>query len=133
MRWHPPTIAYVERRTTEGLTKKDIIRCLKRFVAREIYALLPHQRPQPRRPGISHQPLDIYRGFNAAAESFFGTLKRELAERRRWPTRADARRDLIRWVEGWFNTRRLHSSIDYHAPIEWENNYHHRDGDGIAA
>jgi len=41
MRWHPPTIAYVERRTAEGLTKKDIIRCLKRFVAREIYNHLP--------------------------------------------------------------------------------------------
>ena len=41
MRWHPPTIAYVERRTAEGLSKKDIIRCLKRFLAREIYRLLP--------------------------------------------------------------------------------------------
>ncbi|MDT7574838.1 MAG: hypothetical protein QOH17_1171 [Pseudonocardiales bacterium] len=41
MRWHPPTIAYVERRTSDGLTKKDIIRCLKRYVAREIYHLLP--------------------------------------------------------------------------------------------
>lgn len=41
MRWHPPTIAYVKRRTAEGLSKKDIIRCLKRYVAREIYQLLP--------------------------------------------------------------------------------------------
>jgi transposase len=41
MRWHPPTIAYVERRTTEGLSKKEIIRYLKRFLAREIYHLLP--------------------------------------------------------------------------------------------
>ena len=41
MRWHPPTIAYVKRRTAEGLTKKDIIRCLKRYVARELYHLLP--------------------------------------------------------------------------------------------
>jgi transposase len=41
MRWHPPTIAYVERRTTEGRSKKEIIRCLKRFLAREIFALLP--------------------------------------------------------------------------------------------
>lgn len=41
LRWHPPTIAYVERRTAEGLSKKDIIRCLKRFVAREVYHLLP--------------------------------------------------------------------------------------------
>jgi hypothetical protein len=41
MRWHEPTIAYVERRTAEGLSKKEIIRCLKRFVAREVFALLP--------------------------------------------------------------------------------------------
>jgi transposase len=34
---HQPTIDYVARRTAEGLTKRDIIRCLKRFVAREIY------------------------------------------------------------------------------------------------
>jgi hypothetical protein len=31
---------YVARRTTQGLTKRDIIRCLKRFVAREIYRAL---------------------------------------------------------------------------------------------
>jgi transposase len=41
MRWHAPTIAYVERRTADGLSKKDIIRCLKRFLARELYQLLP--------------------------------------------------------------------------------------------
>lgn len=40
MRWHQPTIDYVARRTGEGLTKKDIMRCLKRFVAREIYHAL---------------------------------------------------------------------------------------------
>lgn len=48
MRWHPPTIAYVERRTAEGLTKKEIIRCLKRYVTREIYRLLP----EPSSPAI---------------------------------------------------------------------------------
>jgi transposase len=41
LRWHPPTIAYAERRTTEGLSKREIIRCLKRYVAREVYRLLP--------------------------------------------------------------------------------------------
>jgi transposase len=41
MRWHEPTIAYVARRTGEGLSKKDIIRCLKRYLARELYQLLP--------------------------------------------------------------------------------------------
>ncbi len=34
---HAPTIAYLERRTAEGLTKREAIRCLKRYVAREIY------------------------------------------------------------------------------------------------
>ena len=69
---------------------------------------------------------------NAAAEAFFGSLKRELANRRRWATRADARRDLIRWIEGWFNGRLLHSSIGYHSPIEFEVLYYRR-GDGLAA
>ena len=40
MRWHQPTMDYVARRTSQGLSKKDIIRCLKRFVAREIYHAL---------------------------------------------------------------------------------------------
>jgi transposase len=38
---HPPTRAYVERRTAEGLSKKEIMRCLKLYVAREVY---PHLR-----------------------------------------------------------------------------------------
>jgi transposase len=42
MKSHPPTRAYVERRSKEGLSKKEIIRCLKRYVAREVY---PHLRP----------------------------------------------------------------------------------------
>ena len=39
---HPATRAYVQRRTAEGLSKKEIIRCLKRYVAREVY---PYLRP----------------------------------------------------------------------------------------
>jgi transposase len=39
---HPPTRAYAGRRSKEGLSKKEIIRCLKRYVAREVY---PHLRP----------------------------------------------------------------------------------------
>ena len=41
MRWHPPTTAYVSRRTAEGLSKRESIRCLKRYLVREIYRLLP--------------------------------------------------------------------------------------------
>ncbi len=40
----PTTRYYVERRTKEGLSKLEIIRCLKRYVAREVYAALPAQR-----------------------------------------------------------------------------------------
>ncbi|MCB1010612.1 MAG: DDE-type integrase/transposase/recombinase [Microthrixaceae bacterium] len=72
---------------------------------------------------------------NAAAESFFGTLKRELAHKRSWTTRADARRDLIRWIEGWFNPHRLHSSNGYRSPIETETTWyrHHTDEPARAA
>jgi transposase len=41
MRWHEPTIAYVKKRTADGLSKKDIIRCLKRYLVREVYRVLP--------------------------------------------------------------------------------------------
>jgi hypothetical protein len=37
LRWHEPTKRYVDRRTTEGKTKKEIIHCLKRAVVRELY------------------------------------------------------------------------------------------------
>ena len=37
MRFHEPTGDYVARRTADGRTKREIIRCLKRFLAREIY------------------------------------------------------------------------------------------------
>ncbi|MGH2704010.1 MAG: transposase, partial [Actinomycetota bacterium] len=52
MRWHEPTVAYVTRRTKEGLSKKEIIRCLKRFLAREVFGLLP----VPASPSIPMTP-----------------------------------------------------------------------------
>ncbi len=45
MRWHQPTIEYAEKRRTEGKTRKEIIRCLKRHIAREIYHLLTNPHP----------------------------------------------------------------------------------------
>ncbi|MFE7358573.1 hypothetical protein ACFU8Q_37110 [Streptomyces sp. NPDC057543] len=44
MRFHQPTIDYVARRTAEGKTKREIIRCRKRYVIREVYHLI---RPAP--------------------------------------------------------------------------------------
>ena len=47
MRSHPPTLDYVRRRTAEGKGKMEIIRCLKRFVAREIFGYLCRARRDP--------------------------------------------------------------------------------------
>jgi transposase len=49
LRWHQPTKDYMARRLTEGRTKKEIIRCLKRYLAREVFAVL-HQIGQATLP-----------------------------------------------------------------------------------
>ncbi|MGF6884428.1 transposase [Nocardia sp. GAS34] len=46
LRWDPRTRAYVERRTKEGMSKKEIIRCLKRYIARELVEQIIHRGPQ---------------------------------------------------------------------------------------
>jgi transposase len=53
MRWDPRTRAYVERRTKEGLSKKDIIRCLKRMIARELYYVLRPATPADKPAGAA--------------------------------------------------------------------------------
>ena len=45
LRWDPRTRAYTQRRITEGLSKPEIIRCLKRYITREIYTALLNPRP----------------------------------------------------------------------------------------
>jgi transposase len=50
LRWDPTTRAYVQRRTTQGKSKAEIIRCLKRYIAREIFTAI--------RADLSPQPLD---------------------------------------------------------------------------
>ena len=57
---------------------------------------------------------------NAVAESFFATIKRELIDRRPWPTVAGLHRAVFDWIEGWYNTRRLHSSLGYLSPAQYE-------------
>ena len=57
---------------------------------------------------------------NAVAESFFATIKRELIDTRSWPTREILRSAVFDYIEGWYNTRRLHSSLGYMSPAEYE-------------
>jgi transposase InsO family protein len=64
---------------------------------------------------------------NAVAESFFATIKRELIDTRSWPTRAGLRRQVFEYIEGWYNTRRLHSSLGYLSPVQYEAVHHNAD------
>jgi len=59
---------------------------------------------------------------NAVAESFWESLKRECIQGRVFATRAEARRAIFRWIN-WYNTSRLHSTLDYVPPIEWEQQH----------
>lgn len=55
---------------------------------------------------------------NALAESTNGALKVELVNRRQYPDRETARRDITRWIELFYNRRRLHSGLGYKTPNE---------------
>ncbi|MFF9221895.1 integrase core domain-containing protein [Streptomyces viridosporus] len=57
---------------------------------------------------------------NALAESFFATVKRELLDTSSWPSRASARTAIFDFIEGWYNLHRLHSSLGYRSPAEYE-------------
>ena len=64
---------------------------------------------------------------NAVAESFFATIKRELIDTRSWPTRTGLRRAVFEYIEGWYNTRRLHSTLGYLSPAQYEAVHHNAD------
>ena len=57
---------------------------------------------------------------NAVVESFFATLKRELVRKKTFATRDDARAAIFSYIETWYNRRRLHSTLGYLSPVEYE-------------
>jgi putative transposase len=58
---------------------------------------------------------------NAAMESFWSTLKHELVYRRNFATRAEARLAIFEFIETFYNRRRLHSSLNFLCPVDFEN------------
>jgi putative transposase len=60
---------------------------------------------------------------NAPMESFFKTLKVERIHLLRYETRAQARLDIIDWIEGFYNHERIHSSIGYLTPVAVERSF----------
>ncbi len=63
---------------------------------------------------------------NAMIESFWGTIKTELLYRHVWPTRHEAEMAIFEWIEGWYNRERLHSSLGYLSPQQYEQQHHDR-------
>jgi len=58
---------------------------------------------------------------NAPMESFFKTLKVERIYQTHYATRAQARLDIVDWMEGYYNRQRLHTSIDFLTPVDYES------------
>jgi putative transposase len=57
---------------------------------------------------------------NALCESFFATLECELLDRRTFHSQAEARTAIFRFIEGWYNPHRRHSTLGYVSPVHYE-------------
>lgn len=60
---------------------------------------------------------------NAPVESFFGSLKQELVFHQRYPIRFHARQSIFNYIERFYSRRRLHSSLGYKSPANYEATY----------
>jgi transposase InsO family protein len=60
---------------------------------------------------------------NACIESFHGILKRELVYQTKYKTRQEARKSLFEYIEFFYNSKRIHSTLNYHTPNEFERLY----------
>ena len=66
------------------------------------------------------QPAQLTAYSNAMAESFFASLEREVLNRRRFKSQAEAKMAVFEWIEGWYNPHRRHSSLGYRSPVNYE-------------
>ncbi|OGS44131.1 MAG: hypothetical protein A2539_00980 [Elusimicrobia bacterium RIFOXYD2_FULL_34_15] len=58
---------------------------------------------------------------NAVAETFFHTMKTEWIYFKRYETREQAKRDIFEYIEMFYNRKRLHSTLGYLSPVEFES------------
>jgi putative transposase len=61
---------------------------------------------------------------NAAAESFFATLKKELIHRRSWPTKSELQTEVFDYIEVFYNRRRRHRNLGMLSPAQFETITH---------
>jgi putative transposase len=70
---------------------------------------------------------------NALAENFFSSLKVERVYRTSYRTREEAELDLVRWIDGWYNPRRIQRELGWLSPDEYEEAYYRRQASSIQA
>lgn len=70
---------------------------------------------------------------NALAENFFSSLKVERVYRTTYRTREEAELDLVRWIDGWYNPRRIQRELGWCSPDEYEEAYYRRQPTGTLA
>ena len=63
---------------------------------------------------------------NAPIEAFFASLEREVCDRHHFTSRAEARQATFEWIEAFYNRRRLHSTLGYCSPAEYEQQHERR-------
>jgi putative transposase len=58
--------------------------------------------------------------MTAVAETFFGTLKKELVHRRSWPSRLELQSAVFEYIEAFYNRQRRHSTLNMLSPTNYE-------------
>lgn len=64
------------------------------------------------KPGTPHD--------NACAESFFATLEKNFLAFKKFKTREEARHEIWSYIEGRYNSKRMHSALNWMSPVEYE-------------
>ena len=91
---------------------KHAVKVLK--VSRSGFYEYMHRRPSKQQVEKGN-PYD-----NAMMESFYKTLKRELINDAHFETRAEATQEIFKYIETYYNTKRMHSGLDYKSPKDLE-------------
>lgn len=115
---------------TQELIKSSLQQAIKR--EKPAPGLIHHSDRGSQYASIAYQDLLKQQGFvvsmsrkgncfdNAVAESFFGTLKTEMVYLTKYRTRKEARQAIFEYIEVFYNRMRLHSSLGYMSPLEYE-------------